>query len=104
MELADKSLVLDVLRMPRLGLSPEQIRKIESVIDGRPPTLDLAPRPWISYQEAARLLGYKTKRAVAYQIKDGALDAYVPKGKTNAIGVTRESLERVLGREVLSCE
>ncbi len=98
MELADKSLVLDVLRMPRLGLSPEQIVRIERIIDGRPPAIDPPPRPWIPYQEAADMLGLKTKRAVLYRIKEGVLDAYVPTGRTYAVGVTRASLERALGK------
>lgn len=98
MELADKSLVLDVLRMPRLGLSPEQIMKIERIIDGHPPTTDPPPRPWVPYREAAALLGLKTKRGVAYRIEAGVLDAYVPEGMDRAVGVTRSSLERALGR------
>jgi len=102
MELADKSLVLDVLRMPRLGLSPEQIVKIERIIDGHPPAIDPPPRPWVPYREAAELLGLKTRQGVVYRIKEGALDAYVPAGRTYAIGVTRASLERALGKEQAS--
>ena len=33
MELSDKSLLLNILHLPRLGLSPEQVQKIEHVID-----------------------------------------------------------------------
>lgn len=102
MELADKSLVLDVLRMPRLGLSPEQVMMIERIIDGRPPASSTPPLPFIPYPEAARLLGLKTRQGVVYRIKAGVLDAYVPEGRTYAVGVTRESIERVLGKDKVS--
>ena len=53
MELADKSLVLEVLRMPRLGLSPEQVMMIERIIDGRPPTSCSPPLLFIPVRVAA---------------------------------------------------
>ena len=102
MELADKSLVLEVLRMPRLGLSPDQVRKIECIIDGGSPAMDPPLRPWVTYGEAAALLGLKTKRGVAYRIEAGVLDAYVPEGMERAVGVTRSSLERALARDKAS--
>ena len=35
MELSDKSLLLNILHLPRLGLSPEQVQKIEHVVGVR---------------------------------------------------------------------
>ena len=94
MELADKSLLLDMLRMPRLGLSPDQVLKIERIIDGQP--AQAPDQPWAPYKEAMERLGLKTRQGVACWIRDGILDAYVPKGRKYAIGVTRESLDKVL--------
>ncbi len=95
MELADKSLLLDMLRMPRLGLSPDQVLKIERIIDGKP-VQEPTKQPWVPYKEAMERLGLKTRQGVACWIRDGILDAYVPKGRKYAIGVTRASLEKVL--------
>ena len=96
MELADKSMVLEILRMPRLGLAPDQVLKIERIIDGKPAVQP--PRPWATYAEAMEALGLKSRQGVRYRIKDGVLDEYVPAGRTYAVGVTRESLERALNR------
>lgn len=96
MDLMDKSLVLDMLRLPRLGLSPDQVLKIERIIDGKP--AQEPRRPWVSFRDAAAALGFKTRQAVSNWVRDGVLDAYVPSGRKLAVGVTRESLERVLER------
>lgn len=94
MNLMDKTLVLDFLQMPRLGLSPEQIMNIERIIDGKP--AQKPPSPWVSYKDVAAKLGMKTRQGVVYLIKDGVLDSFVLPGRKYAIGVTRESLERAL--------
>ena len=99
MHISDKSVVLDMLRLPRFGLSADQVMDIERIIDGKPPVPCIPPRPWVPYREAAQLLGMKTRQGVKYRIKAGELEAYVPSGKVYAVGVTRASLERALGKE-----
>lgn len=102
MDTRDKALLLDMLNLPRFGLSPSQIMGIERIIDGAPQGVPKAPRPWVPYPEAAALLGIKTRQGVAYRIKQGALEAYKPDGMDHALGVTRASLERALGMEIAS--
>ena len=97
MDLMDKSLVLDMLRMPRFGLSPEQVLKIERVIDGQP-MQEHPARPWVSWKDAADALGLQTRQGVVYLVNDGVLEKFVLPGRKYAIGVTRESLEKALER------
>ncbi len=91
MELTDKSFVLSLLSMPRLGLSPEQVRKIEAVIDGAA----LPEEPAVlSYEEAAQRLGLTAKnraKTICLWVRKGYLDAVAPSGK-RSIGVTANSV------------
>ena len=95
MTLDDTVLVMEFLRLGRLGLSPEQLREIERVIDRRPREVEA---PWVSYKDAAAALGMKTRQGVHNWIKAGRLVAYVPAGGERALGVTRQSLAAALGR------
>ncbi len=97
MHLVDTSLVLAMLRMPRLALSPDQIQKIERIIDGAPMAED-RERSFFTFKEAMAMLGFKTRQGVAKWIQRGTLAAYVPPGRAKAMGVTRESMERALAR------
>lgn len=96
MDLADKTFVLDVLKMPRLGLSPDQVLKIERIIDGKP--AQEPKKSWVPYKEAMERLGLKTRQGVVYLVKEGILDAFVLPGRKYSHGVTRESLDRALER------
>ena len=102
MELSDKSLLLNILHLPRLGLSPEQVQrlspeqvqKIEHVIDGIVPAT--APLT-MSYEAAAERIGLTAKnraKTIVLWVRQGKLNAVVPPGCKRAIGVTVESVER----------
>ena len=94
MELSDKSLLLNILHLPRLGLSPEQVQKIEHVIDGTVPAT--APLT-MSYEAAAERIGLTAKnraKTIVLWVRQGKLNAVVPPGCKRAIGVTVESVER----------
>ena len=92
MELCDKDFVLSLLSMPRLGLSAEQVRKIEAVIDGG--ELPDAPRV-LSYDDAAARLGLSAKnrtKTICLWVRKGYLDAVIPPGGKKAIGVSADSV------------
>lgn len=95
MEITDKSFVLNILMMPRLGLSPEQVQKIEHVIDGTPCSSEPMS---ISYEEAAIRIGLTAKnraKTIALWVRQGRLVPFRPGGR-RAIGVTVESVERMM--------
>ena len=92
MDLQDKSLILDMLSMPRFGLSPEKVQRIEAVIDGTP--CRDAPMV-VSYDEAAARLGLTAKnrtKTICLWVRKGLLAAVCPPGGKKAIGVSAESL------------
>lgn len=92
MDLCDKSFVLRMLQMPSLGLSPRQVQKIESIIDGRP--LDDGPQV-LSYKRAAELLGVTCKnstKTILYWVREGYLQAVCPPGRKKSVGVSAESV------------
>lgn len=92
MELCDKSFVLNMLSMPRLGLSPEQVQKIEAVIDGTP----MPGRPAVlSYEAAADALGLSAKnrtKTICLWVRKGYLSPVRTPGGKKSIGVTAESV------------
>jgi prolyl-tRNA editing enzyme YbaK/EbsC (Cys-tRNA(Pro) deacylase) len=92
MELCDKDFVLSLLSMPRLGLSAEQVRKIEAVIDGG--ALPDEPRV-LSYDDAAARLGLTAKnrtKTICLWVRKGYLAAVTPPNGKKAIGVSAESV------------
>jgi hypothetical protein len=92
MELSDKSFVLSMLSMPRLGLSPSQVQEIESIIDGRP--LPDSPKV-MSYAKAADVLGLTSKnrtKTILYWVREGFLQAVCPPGRKKSVGVSAESV------------
>ncbi len=102
MELNDKSFVLTMLSMPRLGLSPQQVQKIEAVIDGARPADGPAVLP---YDVAADRLGLTAKnrtKTICLWVRKGYLQAvYTPGGK-KAVGVTAESVEAFIANRKAS--
>ena len=79
MTIEDKTFLLGICQMPRLGLTPQQIGEIERVIDGREcgglPTLA------VTYEEAARMLGYTSKwstKTIQKFVKEGRLVKSAP--------------------------
>lgn len=92
MELCDKSFVLNMLSMPRLGLSPEQVQKIEAVIDGAP----MPGRPAVmTYEDAAAALGLTAKnkaKTICLWVRKGYLDPVRTPGGKKSIGVTADSV------------
>ncbi len=73
MTIEDKSFVLGILQMPRLGLSQCQISDIERIIDGRGVSLDVMA---ITYQQAAEVLGLTSRnshKTIEKFIREGRL-------------------------------
>lgn len=93
MRIEDKSLLLAFLALPRLGLSQAQIAAIERVIDRQPVC---AERAYVAYADAMAALGFTTVAGVRKLAKEGHLELFRLPGRTQAVGVTRASLERCL--------
>lgn len=90
MTIEDKTFLLNICEMPRLGLSQQQIADIERVIDGRPAAL---PRVAVTYWEAAEMLGFKSKnsdKTIMKFVKEGRLERAGDKGSGR---VTLESVK-----------
>lgn len=99
MDINDKTLVINFLQLPRLGLNQRQIGAIERIIDGRNCADDGdEKRPFLKWQEVGAIFGLKSRQGVWGWVKNGTLDAYTPPGRTIPIGITRESVNRVLAR------
>lgn len=89
MTIEDKTFLLNICAMPRLGLSQQQIADIERVIDGRPsPTKVIA----VSNAKAAEMLGLTSKNSAK------TIEKYVREGKlvrSTPGHVTVASVERL---------
>ena len=93
MTIEDKTLLLSILQLPRLGLNQQQIGEIERIIDGRPATLRVIA---VTNAKAAEMLGLTSKnsaKTIEKYVRDGKLVRSTP-GR-----VTLESVE-ALGKAV----
>ena len=95
MKVEDKSLVMAFLSVPRLNLSPYQLRAIERVIDD-PAAVSAGERVCVPYAEAMASLGFKTEAGIRKLAKEGRLELFKLPGRTQALGVRRESLDALL--------
>ena len=95
MSVDDKALVMAFLAVPRLKLSPAQLRAIERVIDS-PAAVGVGERAWVPYDEAMAALGFKTVAGVRKLAREGHLVLYKLPGRSQAIGVRRDSLDALL--------
>lgn len=78
MTIEDKTLVLGILQLPRLGLNQQQIGEIERIIDGRPATLKVLA---VSNAKAAEMLGLTSKnsaKTIEKYVRDGKLVRSTP--------------------------
>lgn len=93
MTIEDKTFVLNILQLPRLGLNQKQIGDIERVIDGRPSEIRVVAVPCA---KAAEMLGFTSKNSVK------TIEKYVRIGKLTRSSPGRVTLESVenLGKEV----
>ena len=94
MEMITKIAFMGVVKSPTWGLSPEQVLKIEAVVDGSQETLSGGPLV-LTYDEAARRIGLTAKnrtKTICLWVRQGKLKAVSP-GGSKAIGVTVESVE-----------
>ena len=94
MQLMTKISFLGVIQSPMWGLSPEQISKIEGIVDG---SVSSTEPQVLTYEEAANRIGLKAKnraKTIALWVRKGVLQAVKPQGK-RAIGVTLESVDRL---------
>ena len=94
MKLEDKAFVMDLLGMPRLGLNQAQLTAIERVIDR--PQAASAGAAYVPYADAMEALGFTTVAGIRKLAKQGHLTLYKLPGRSQALGVTRESLNRLL--------
>lgn len=98
MDMISKVALMGVLQSPMWKLSPDQLTRIEAILDGaRVPRAKPAAPTILSYEEAAERLGLRAKnraKTVALWVRLGKLDALRPSGK-KAVGVTVESVERL---------
>lgn len=98
MDMITKVALMGVLQSPMWKLSPDQLMRIEAILDGsRAPHAQPAAPAVLSYEEAADRLGLRAKnraKTVALWVRLGRLEALRPSGK-KAIGVTVESVERL---------
>ncbi|MBO7687261.1 MAG: hypothetical protein J6V72_12795 [Kiritimatiellae bacterium] len=95
MNVDDKALVMAFLAVPRLKLSPAQLRAIERVID-TPAAAGVGERVCVPYAEAMAALGFRTVAGVRKLAKEGHLELYRLPGRSQAIGVRRDSLDNLL--------
>ena len=73
MTIDDKTFLLGILQMPRLGLNQEQISGIERIIDGAVPKLEVIA---VTYSQAAEILGFRAKnsaKTIEKFIREGRL-------------------------------
>ena len=75
MTIEDKTFLLNIMQMPRLGLSQQQIAGIERIIDGAAPSpmLDVVA---ITYAQAAEVLGFTSKysaKTIEKFVREGRL-------------------------------
>ena len=75
MTIEDKTFLLSIMQMPRLGLSQQQIAGIERIIDGAAPSpaLDVVA---ITYAQAAEVLGFTSKysaKTIEKFVREGRL-------------------------------
>lgn len=97
MEIMTKVAFMGVVKSPAWGLSPDQVLKIEAVIDGS--SVSAADPAILSYEDAAKRIGLTAKnrsKTIALWVRLGKLTAVKPQGK-KAIGVTLESVEKLIG-------
>lgn len=74
MTIEDKTFLLNICQMPRLGLSQRQIGDIERVIDGG--QVSSVPAVAIPYAQAAEVLGFHSKsseKTIMKFIREGRL-------------------------------
>lgn len=86
MTIEDKTFLLGICQMPRLGLSAQQVADIERIIDGAPAAL---PRQAVTYWEAAQMLGFTSKNSNKTMMK------FVREGRLVKAGAGRVTLESV---------
>lgn len=86
MTIEDKTFLLGIMQMPRLGLSAAQISDIERIIDGRSVSLDVMA---ITYQQAADILGYTSKNSAK------TIEKYVREGRLVRSSPGRVTMESV---------
>lgn len=73
MTVEDKTFLLTICSLPRLGLNHQQIEDIERIIDGQPAALQ---RVAVTYWEAAEMLGFKSRnsdKTIMKFVKEGRL-------------------------------
>ena len=94
MTIEDKTFLLSICQMPRLGLNQKQIGDIERVIDGRP-TGDEIERVSVTFAQAAEMLGYHSKWS------NKTIQKFVEKGRLVRSSPGRVTLEsvRAFGKE-----
>lgn len=89
MTIEDKTFLLNICQLPRLGLNQQQIGEIERVIDGRPAEVRVLA---VSNAKAAEILGLTSKNSAK------TIEKYVRLGKLKRSSpghVTLESVERL---------
>lgn len=96
----DKAFLLQFLHAPCFDLSPAQIMEIERVIDKRNVVDMKHDRCYYTYEEAMAALDFTTTAGIRRLAKIGRIKLYVPEGCQQAKGVTKESLDRYLGKAV----
>lgn len=78
MTIEDKTFLLNICQLPRLGLNQQQIGEIERIIDGRPATLKVLA---VSNAKAAEMLGLTSKnsaKTIEKYVRDGKLVRSTP--------------------------
>lgn len=86
MTIEDKTFLLNICQLPRLGLNQQQIADIERIIDGQPAAL---PRVAVTYRQAADMLGFTSKNS------DKTMMKFVKEGRLVRAGSGRVTLESV---------
>lgn len=86
MTIEDKTFLLNICQLPRLGLNQKQIGDIERVIDGRPSELQVVA---VTYRQAADMLGFTSKNS------DKTMMKFVKEGRLVRAGSGRVTLESV---------
>lgn len=88
MTIEDKTLLLDFLQLPRLGLNQRQIGDIERVIDGRLTGGEIEAVS-VTFAQAAEMLGYHSK------FSNKTIQKFVEKGRLVRSSPGRVTLESV---------
>lgn len=86
MTIEDKTFLLNICQLPRLGLSAQQVADIERVIDGRPSEMQ---RVAVTYWEAAEMLGFTSEHS------DKTIMKFVKEGRLVKAAPGRVTLESV---------